>query len=172
MNELLVLSVSGFMVFWMAWGAKSVLSNATFPWVSSEVMEECSSFFFRNKVIFVIENIFFWATCWVWRCLLMDQVLWQCLRWALWKDERNGQWNRCYWHCHFVHWSSPCCDQGWLWSVLICCCSAPLSSLWTGCVVRACWWCKKVCFVYICHGCTGLYGKGEGFILCSSSEGF
>ena len=50
--------------------------------------------------------------------------------------------------------------------------AAPLSFLITKHVVSMCCCCKEICFVYIWCGCTGLYGKGEGFILCSPPVGF
>lgn len=76
-----------------------------------EVMEECSDFLFGNKNVLVIKQTSFWLSCWLWRCLLLEWVLWQRLCWVLGKEERSGQWNCCCWHCHFGCRSSPCFDQ-------------------------------------------------------------
>lgn len=85
------------------------------PLVSSEVMEECSSFF-RNKVIFVIEKTSFglivefrgafsWTKC----CGSAYAGLCERVR-EMGNETTDNQWNHCHWHCHFVHWSSPCCE--------------------------------------------------------------
>lgn len=130
-------------------------------------MEECSSFFFRNKDIFVIEKTSFGliaefggAPSWTKCCGSACAGLWERMR------ETSSETTAVDTAALFTG------QVPWLWSVLICCCSPPLSSLLAECVVSACWSFKKACFVYICYGCTGLCGKGEGYILCSPSEGF
>lgn len=130
-------------------------------------MEEYSSFFFRNRVTFFIEKTSFGlvaefggASSWTKCCGSVCAGLWERMR------EMGNETTVTL----FTDQVLAVIRAGF--GVLIICCSAPLSSLRTGCVVTACWWCKKVCFVYIRYGCTALHGKGEGFILCSLSEGF
>lgn len=133
-------------------------------------MEEVSGFLFRNRNIFVIEQTSFWFSCWVWRCLLMDQVLWQHLRWVLGEEEMGNE-TTVIDTATSVTYQILAVIRVCLWSILFWCCSAPLMFLITQFVVCVCCYCEAICFVYIWCVRTGLCGKGEGFPLCSPPVG-